>query len=54
MIMKTKDEKAQGCACEADMEKEIRNMVKEGTKPTEAQREKKKAEVEAAFKKEKK
>ena len=51
--MKTKDEKAQGCACGADMQKEIKNIVKEGTKPTKTQHDKKQAEVDEAFGKKK-
>ncbi len=40
--MNTKNEKAQHCGCEADLKKEVREMVKEGTKPTKAQHDKKK------------
>ena len=52
--MEKKNEMAQGCGCERDMQKEIKQIVKEGEKPTRAQHEKKKAEVEAAFDKENK
>lgn len=49
--MNVKNEKAQHCACEVDMEKEVDKLVKEGMKPTKAQHDKKKAEIESAFEK---
>lgn len=52
--MNKREEKEQGCACGTDMKKEINEIVKEGTKPTKAQHEKKQSEVEEAFKKDKK
>lgn len=41
------------CSCEADFKKEIEELEKEGTAPTEAEREKKRREVDAAFRDEK-
>lgn len=52
--MNSKNEKAQGCGCGVDFRKEVNDLVKEGSKPTKAQHDKRKAEVDAAFKSEKK
>jgi len=52
--MNKKDEKSQGCGCGTGFKKEVNGMVKEGTKPTKTQHDKKKAEVDAAFKNDKK
>lgn len=52
--MNKNDERNQGCGCQADLKKEVKTMVKEGSKPTKAQHDKKKAEVSAAFKDDKK
>lgn len=52
--MDKKNEKNSGCGCGVDFKKEVNEVVKEGTKPTKAQHEKKKAEVDAAFKSKKK
>lgn len=48
--MNSKNEKAQGCACEADLEKKVNELVDEVKGYSKSERDEKKKEVEAAFK----
>ncbi len=42
------------CSCEADFEKKVRNLEKDGQRPTKVQHDKKQGELNSAFKGEKK
>lgn len=52
--MEKKNKQAGCCSCGTEFKKEVKDMEKQGTAPTKSEHEKKRSEVDAAFKSEQK